>query len=403
MKIKNIFIVIFSMMLMTNPVLAMAAPIDNIEIYDPAKPSDEVIFTADENKGSQNGAGTGTTETETNQSTSTQNTSLTEEQQRFMQLLIQKNQQGKKAVYIPGQSVVIYENSDIPWKDLIQYIDNGLKYETIPDLYAISHKTSSAGIHPTDNIAKTLDAIQQDIAKDVNAGDNLPLILGTYDLNADWLSGIDTSAWPDELKKIWPDILNGAGPLRVRTDIVNGGMIDWPYHEIRYEVLKAYVTSVGMEELINTTNIIEYRISGEENQKIISKQPVGEYKWEICDRDGNVLKTTHTYGRTLRLSFSEAGTYYVRAYQKHFVTRADIVSTNQSEYWLISETKQLLWHRQREGKQYTYNRNVAEEYIQTNYIQQDITEDMIQENWIAALDPHGKLMITEGFQVERLK
>ena len=403
MKTKNIFIVIVSMMLTTNPILAMAAPIDNIEIYDPAKPSSEIIFTADENKGSQTGNGSSAVETETNQSISTQNTSLTEEQQRFMQLLIQKNQQGKKSVYIPGKSVIIYENSDIPWRDLIQYIDNGLKYETIPDLYAISHKTLPEGIPPTDNISRTLNAIHQDIAKNSSTGDRFPLILGTHDMNMDWLSGIDISTWPDELKKIWPDILNGDGPLHIRNDIVNGGMIDWPYHEIRYEVLKAYATSVGMEELINTTNIIEYRISGEESQRIISKQPVGEYKWEICDRDGTVLKTTHTYGRTLRLSFGRAGTYYVRAYQKHFVTRADVVSTIQSEYWLLSETKQLLWNKQREGKQYTYNRNVAEEYIQTNYIQQVITEDMIQENWIAALDSTGKLMITEGFQVERIK
>ena len=85
------------------------------------------------------------------------------------------------------------------------------------------------------------------------------------------------------------------------------------------------------------------------------------------------------------------------------MTRADVVSTIQSEYWLLSETKQLLWSQQRDGKQFTYNRNVAEEFVQTNYIQQDITADMIQDNWIAALDPTGKLQITEGFQVERIK
>lgn len=135
----------------------------------------------------------------------------------------------------------------------------------------------------------------------------------------------------------------------------------------------------------------------------ISQNPVGEYKWEIYDEDGNLLKETHTYGRTLRLSFSKAGAYYIRAYQKHYVTRADVVSTQKSEYWFISETKQLLWGSEAEGQQFTYNRNESEEFIQTNYIQQEITASMLMENWIFNLDPSGQVQIAEGFQVERIK
>ena len=158
-----------------------------------------------------------------------------------------------------------------------------------------------------------------------------------------------------------------------------------------------------MSDMIETTNITEYRVSKEEKQKIISKNPVSEYKWEIYDKDGNLLKTTHTYGRTLRLSFSKAGMYYIRAYQKHYVTRADVVSTQKSEYWMISETRQLLWSSEMQGQQFTYNRNDSEEFIETNYIQQEITASMLTDNWIFNLDPSGQLQITEGFQVERIK
>lgn len=401
MKGKSVFAFVISMVILVSPVMATAAPVDNIEIYDPVKESDEVIFTADENKGSQTGSGSGTTETDTNQSTSTQNASISKEQQRMMQSLI--SQENAKAIYTPGQSIVLYKSTDVPWKDLMKYIENGLKYEDVAGLIEVSPQTLFPNVSQTENISNALNAIQQDVAENLVSDSNLPLILGAQSISLDWLTGIDISGWPDELKRLWPDILNGSAPIHVRNDIVTEGMVDWPYTELRYEILKAYATSLGMQESINTTNITEYRISGEETQKIISKQPVGEYKWEICDKDGNVLKTTYTYGRTLRLSFSKAGTYYVRAYQKHFMTRADVVSTIQSEYWLLSETKQLLWSQQREGKQFTYNRNVAEEFVQTNYIQQDITADMIQDNWIAALDPTGKLQITEGFQVERIK
>ena len=82
------------------------------------------------------------------------------------------------------------------------------------------------------------------------------------------------------------------------------------------------------------------------------------------------------------MSFSKAGTYYIRAYQKHYVTRADVVSTQKSEYWMISETRQLLWSSEMQGQQFTYNRNDSEEFIETNYIQQEVTASMLMDNWI---------------------
>ena len=70
---------------------------------------------------------------------------------------------------------------------------------------------------------------------------------------------------------------------------------------------------------------------------------------------------------------------------------------------MISETRQLLWSSEMQGQQFTYNRNDSEEFIETNYIQQEITASMLTDNWIFNLDPSGQLQITEGFQVERIK
>lgn len=402
MKHKNTVIVTCMCALMLlNPMTAWAAPIDNVEVYNPAGESDEIVFVAGEHQGSQSGEGTTDTQTEEERNIASQNASIAKEQQRLMQTFVKNTVEGSMAVYTPGASIVIREDIPISKQDLLSFITKGLRFEGVPGLYAIPHQVSSAA--SSDNTKAATDDLKDNLLGSTPATGSLPFILDGELLSWDWIQKVDTTGWPSELIEAWKEILRNHTWTQIRTDLVGGGMIDWPYQELRYEVLKAYVTSLAMSDLIETTNITEYRVSKEEKQKIISKQPVSEYQWEICDADGNVLKTTHTYGRTLRLSFSRAGTYYIRAYQKHYVTRADVVSTQKLEYWMISETKQLLWSSEMEGQQFYYDRNVSEEFIATNYIQQEITASMLIDNWIFQLDPSGQLQITEGFQIERIK
>lgn len=387
--------------LLAHPMTALAAPIDNVEVYDPAGESDEVVFVAGEHQGSQSGEGNTNTQTEEEKNIASQNASITNEQRRMMQSLVENSVERTMSVYVPGTSIVIREDVPISWQDLMAYITNGLRFETVSGLLGISH--GHPAVATSENTTNAMNSLRDDILGDNEVTGNLPFTIGGEGLTWEWLMNIDTVGWTPEMIQAWQEILNNYTWTQIRTDLVGGGMIDWPYQELRYEILKAYLSSVSMSDLIETTNITEYRVAKEQEQTIISKQPVGEYKWEICDAEGNVLKTTHTYGRMLRLSFSRAGTYYIRAYQKHYVTRADVVSTKKLEYWMISETKQLLWSSQLEGKQFTYNRNMAEEFIETNYIQQEITASMLRDNWIFQLDPSGQLQIAEGFQVERIK
>lgn len=392
----------FTVMLLGNPIETFAAPIDNVEIYDPAGESDEVIFIAGEHQGSQSGEGTGTTENEKEQNIANQNTSIMNAQRELKESLIKKNVEKSMMVYVPGNSIVVKEDIPVSYEALLPYITNGLKFEGVEGLLGITHSSKNQ-VRQSENTTRALEELKGQVAGNAELTGSIPFTVGGTPLTWGFLQEIDTAGWPQDLLAAWKKIIQNQTWTQIRTDLVGGGMIDWPYQELRYEILKSYLNSVGMTDYIETTNITEYRISKEEEKKIISKQPIGEYKWEIYDTDGNLLKTTHTYGKTLRLSFSRAGTYYIKAYQKHHVTRADVVSTEKLEYWMISETKQLLWSSQGEGEQFVYNRNVGEEFIRTNYIQQEITASMLQDNWLFDLDSGGRLQIAEGFQVERIK
>lgn len=399
--IRYIVILAFGIAVLIIPTTVFAAPINNVEIYDPAKASDEIVFIAGEHQGSQTGDGIVDTQNESEQSVSSQNAALVKEQRALVEKMIINNTEKSMGVYLPGTSVIIREDIPLSWSDIAAYINNGLKFKNIHGLQDISYRDPAVEV--SENTMQAVESLKTELIDDGVSTGMLPFSVDGNLLTWEWLSAIDTSSWTEDMIQAWKEILNTFSWTQIRTDLIGGGIIDWPYQELRYEVLKAYAGSLSMSDLVETTNITEYRVSKEEKQKIISKQPVSEYKWEIYDAEGNILKATHTYGRTLRLSFSNTGTYYIKAYQKHYVTRADVVSTQKSQYWFISETKQILWSSQLKGREFTYNRNVAEEFIETNYIQQDITASMLVDNWIFNLDHSGNLQIVEGFQVERVK
>lgn len=401
MKSKKILLIPLCVICLCKNTAVLAAPIDNVEIYNPAGQSDQIIFTAGEHQGSQSGTGNSNIESENENSISSQNATISNEQQSIIDSLVTTYGENKMLIYQPGTSVVIREDVPVSVQQIMPFIMNGLKYNNVPGFVSVSHNIPSVEL--SENTQSTIENLKQDVGSGITSGGSLPMGLGDGAIDWNWIQGVDISDWTQDLQNAWKEIQSNHTMTQIRTDLVEGGIIEWPYLELRYEILKAYVQSLGMNDMINTTHIEEYRVAKEEKQKIISKQPISEYKWEICDEDGNVLKTTHTYGRTLKLAFSKAGTYYLRAYQKHYVTRADVISTQKIEYWMISETKQLLWKSEIAGKEYTYDRNVAEEYLQTNYIQQKITESMIQDNWLFSLNPSGQLIIDEGFQVERIK
>lgn len=389
-------------MLTGNSLVAYAAPVDDVEVYDPTSQSTEVTYTAGEKEGSQTGTGTGTTESEEEKNISTQNTSISRELQAKMRQLVQEYVEGKTLIYVPGTSVVIREDVPVTKEELLRFAEIGWKYIDIPGLIATDYQVP-ASVPASENTNQAMAELKGEVAAGITPGGSLPFPFGAGTITLEMLQGMDTTGWAPELIEVWEKLLREFTVPTYRLDIIGGGFKDWPYLELRYKILEAYINSVSMSDTINTTNVTEYRVTKEETQKIVNKQPIGEYKWEVYDTEGNLLKTVSTYGRILRLSFNRAGTYFIKAYQKHYVTRADVISTAKLEYWAITETGQVLYKNQTEGKQYTYDRNVQEEFLQTNYIKQEVTPAMAEGNWITELDPNGNLYITEGFQTERIE
>ena len=403
MNIKKIFaLLILTMLCLTPSAAVMAAPLEDLEIYDPVEESTEVTYIAGEKGGGTAGEGSTSTEIETEGSISSQNASVSRELRGIMQKLIEEQVIKNKTIYKPGTSLVVQENIQVPYERLAAFMVKAQEYEKVPGWIKETHRIPTAVI-PSVNTNQALDDLQSELfGNTLPPSGNLPIGEELGELSFDTLEQIDTSTWPDELVIEWRKIIDSMNLLHYREDIIGGGYIDWPYLELRYRVLQAYVESLSMEDTINTTLVTEYRITKDETQKIVNKQPIEEYKWEIYDSEGNLLKTAQTYGRTLRLSFNRTGTYFIKAYQRHYVTRADVISTAELEYWMLSDTKQIMWKNEKNGTKFYYDRNVTEEYIQTNFIKQVVTSGMLEDNWFMELTG-GSIGITEGFQTERIQ
>lgn len=403
MKTKKVVALLLSIVLcLTQSAAVLAAPLEELEIYDPVEESTEVTYIAGEKGGSITGEGSTSTETETEGSISSQNTSVSRELRGIMQSLIEEQVVKNKTIYKPGTSLIVQENIQVPYERLAAFLVKAQGYEKVPGWIKETHRIPAATV-PSERTNQALSDLQSKLfGSTLPPSGNLPIKGEAGELSFDILKQIDTSTWPDELVIEWRKIIDSMNLVRYRKDIISGGYIDWPYLELRYRVLQAYVESLSMEDTINTTLVTEYRITQEERKKIINKQPIEEYKWEIYDSEGNLLKTAQTYGKTLRLSFNRTGTYFIKAYQRHYVTRADVISTAELEYWMLSDTNQLMWKNEKNGTKFYYDRNVAEEYIQTNFIKQVVTSGMLEDNWFMDLTG-GSIGITEGFQTERIQ
>ena len=127
MKLKNCMLSLcLCAAIAVNPMAVFAAPIDNVEIYDPAKESDEIVFVAGEHQGSQSGEVETNTQTEEEQNIASQNASVFREQQKIRNSLVSSTVDTTTSVYIPGTSVLVREDIPITVRELTKYITGGL-------------------------------------------------------------------------------------------------------------------------------------------------------------------------------------------------------------------------------------------------------------------------------------
>lgn len=194
MKLKNCMLSLcLCAAIAVNPIVVFAAPIDNVEIYDPAGESDEIVFVAGEHQSSQTGEGEANTQTEEEQNIASQNASVFREQQKIRNSLVSSTVNATTSVYIPGTSVLVREDIPITVQELMKYIAGGLKFDTIPGLYGIYHSRPEAEV--SENTQKAVEALKKTVLGSNVPTGSLPFQIGSDLLTEDWLMGIDTTGW----------------------------------------------------------------------------------------------------------------------------------------------------------------------------------------------------------------
>ena len=193
MSRRKITTLLLTAVLLSCSINVSAAPIDNVEIYEPAGESDEVIFVAGQHQGSQSGEGTTNTENEVDQNIASQNTSLSKEQREIKESIIKDSIEKSMVVYVPGKSIVVKEEIPISAQDILPYITNGLKFEEIPGLLGSQH-SDGRNVQQSENTDRALNELREQVAGGQNVGGSVPFTIGSG-LTWDYLQSIDTKSW----------------------------------------------------------------------------------------------------------------------------------------------------------------------------------------------------------------
>jgi hypothetical protein len=103
--------------------------------------------------------------------------------------------------------------------------------------------------------------------------------------------------------------------------------------------------------------------------------------------------------------FSSPGTYRVTAEQEMIRTRADVITYDDNEYWVIAEgpfAGMTIYKNQTTGKEYRTNISTVTEFVPVSEIVQVVTPEMC--NTALIMGPGGNLVgIKNGFTTERVK
>jgi hypothetical protein len=190
-----------------------------------------------------------------------------------------------------------------------------------------------------------------------------------------------------------------------RTDIIPGGIIDTRTLESRFKLIDLYLNHISTSSKINTRVISEYRITGETQSKIVEKNPTDNWIWRIEDESGNLISgPIYTQSRYLRFIFGSAGTYRIRAWQVMDVLRADVVSYDKNEYWVLNNGDafdgMVIYRDRKTGMKYNTNVIQEPEEVPVSDIWQIVTEDMVGFAFIAG-PGNGLVGVRPEFNTQR--
>jgi hypothetical protein len=225
--------------------------------------------------------------------------------------------------------------------------------------------------------------------------------------------------WNEDLLVEWQipivDIINGqikvnegaVGLEYERKDLIPGGIIDARTLESRFRLLDIYLQHISTAEQINTRVITEYRVTGENQSQVIEKVPTNTWVWTVEDESGGLVAgPIYTQGRYLQFVFNSAGTYRILANQIMTVVRADVVSYDKNEYWVLNNGDAfdglVIYRDHKQGMTYRTNVTQEEEEVPVSDILQDVTPDMVGFAFIAG-PGSGLVGVQPGINTQRYK
>jgi hypothetical protein len=247
----------------------------------------------------------------------------------------------------------------------------------------------------------------------------LEIILG-YELIETW------ETWSEELLKEWqiatPVI--EAGQIKVnentigieyeRYDLVEGGIIDTRTLESRFRILNLFLNHISTSDRINTRVITEYQLISEKLNTAIEKTPTDTWVWTVEGEHGEpIAGPIYTKNPYLRFVFNTRGVYRIRAKQVMNVIRADVVSYDRNEYWVLNtrdaatEAERafdgfVIYRDKRTGMSYTTNAKQTLEEVPVSSFWATITDDMVGKAYIAGPGT-GLVGAGSGFNTQRYK
>jgi len=258
---------------------------------------------------------------------------------------------GENGYLIAGDGVYTFitEHYITPQK-LRQIIQNADKYDPGGSGFNISQITPGAP-----QVRNADDTVFQRVVGNILGGSSgiSGLELSSLTSPAAGISGITWEQWNgngfgSSSKKV--DLIKGGGQ-RIRSDI-DGGFIDYPDMQKRYEMLDVYLNASASADTIKTQYIVEYRIEDTAHHAIyrmVGRNGINSYTWSFENTDTGETYNLYNMPPSIIHQFMRAGRYNIDVDKDVYKTFCDAFTFSVCEYWIVEETGQVIWKKETKG------------------------------------------------------
>lgn len=196
-------------------------------------------------------------------------------------------------------------------------------------------------------------------------------------------------------------------PVKVRVDLVNGGLWDFEYSNDRYifiEKLLELFEAAGIEYL-DVALITDYTVTEAYLGKVISSVPQNNFKWTVVNK-ANPSDVTVKYSMSPNYSFmfTEAGEYHIECENLMKNTLVDEAKVQYVSYSVLTDTNNIIdAGHNLTGKSATTirtNERTEEEYVLLDENKWDIE---VTPNMVGKKFSYTSNGVTNGYDTERIE